>query len=172
MEIGTNSYNIIDKYNNKMDSIKSNYEKKKLTKRKYEKAFYKYSDKLKNSINDLHNKTSTILLSLYKEIIIGKVSIKNMISNLTGNIQAISKRRLIALSHYRFREKLKLRAFKYGCKITEVSEYLTTRTCSNCKNIDDNIGSKKKYDCSSCGLCIDRDINASINIYKNKLLMR
>lgn len=171
-EIGTNSCKLIDKYNNKMDSIKSNYENKILSNRKYEVAFYKYSDKLKNSIEDLHNKSSTILLSLYKEIIIGKVSIKNMISNLTGNIQAITKRRLIALSHYKFREKLKKRAFKFGSKITETSEYLTSRTCSNCQNIDDLIGSKKTYNCMLCGLCLDRDINASINIYKNKPLSR
>ncbi len=73
MEIGTNNNNLIDKYNNKLDSIKSNYKLKKLSKRKYEKAKCKYSDKLKNSIEDLHNKTSTILLSSYKEIIIGMV---------------------------------------------------------------------------------------------------
>ena len=109
MEIGTNNNKLIDKYNNKIDSIKSNYEQLKLSKRKYNKSISKYSDKLKYSIEDLHNKTSTILLTLYKEIIIGKVSIKKMISNLTGNLQAITKRRLIALSHYKFREKLKAR---------------------------------------------------------------
>ena len=95
-----------------------------------------------------------------------------MISNLTGNIQAITKRRLVALSHYRFREKLKSRAFKFGCKITEVSEYLTSKTCSNCYVINDNLESSKIFNCSSCNLCIDRDINASINIYKNKILKR
>ena len=172
MEIGTNNNYLIDKYNNKIDSIKSNYELKKISKRKYEKAKFKYSDKLKNSIEDLHNKSSTILLSLYKEIIIGKISIKKMISNLTGNLQTITKRRLLALSHYKFREKLKLRAFKFGCKITEVSEYLTSKTCSNCKVINDNLGSSKVFKCSSCELCIDRDINASINIYKNEILTR
>ena len=172
MEIGTNNNKLIDKYNNKIDSIKSNYELKKLSKRKYEKSISKYSDKLKYSIEDLHNKTSTVLLTLYKEIIIGKISIKKMISNLTGNLQAITKRRLLALSHYKFREKLKARAFKFGCKITEVSEYLTSKTCSNCKAINDKLGSSKIFNCSSCKLCIDRDINASINIYKNKILTR
>jgi IS605 OrfB family transposase len=171
-EIGTNNNKLIDKYNNKLDSIKSNYSLNILSKKKYMKSYYKYSDKLKNSIEDLHNKTSNLLLSSYKEIIIGKVSIKKMISNLTGNIQAITKRRLVALSHYKFREKLKSRAFKFGCKITEVSEYLTSKTCSNCYVINDNLGSSKIFNCSSCNLCIDRDINASINIYKNKILKR
>jgi hypothetical protein len=75
MEIGTNNNKLIDKYNNKIDSIKSNYNNqfKKLSKKKYEKSISKYSDKLKHSIEDLHNKTSTILLTLYKEIIIVKV---------------------------------------------------------------------------------------------------
>jgi len=172
IEIGTNNNSLIDKYNKKIDSIKSNYKLEKLLKRKYEKAICKYSDKLKYSIEDLHNKTSTILLSMYKEIIIGKVSIKKMISNLTGNLRAITKRRLIALSHYRFREKLKARAFKFGCKITEVTEYLTSKTCSNCKVINDDLGPSKIFSCSSCKLCIDRDINASINIYKNEILSR
>ena len=68
MEIGTNNNKLIDKYNNKIDSIKSNYELKKLSKRKYEKSISKYSDKLKYSIEDLHNKPSTVLLTLYKEM--------------------------------------------------------------------------------------------------------
>ncbi len=34
MEIGTNNHNLIDKYNNKLDSIKSNYELNKLSKKK------------------------------------------------------------------------------------------------------------------------------------------
>lgn len=172
LEIAPNNNKIIDKYNKKKDSIKSNFDNKKLSKNKYNNAFIKYSDKLKNRIDDLHNKACSLLLGCYKEIIIGKVSIKKMISNLTGNLQAITKRRLVALSHYKFREKLKRNAFKYGCKITEVTEYLTSKTCSNCNVINDALGSSKIFNCSSCSLCIDRDINASINIYKNEILSR
>jgi len=172
LEIGSNCSLLVDKYNKKLDSIKSNYEKKIINLKTYEKAQAKYSDKLKNHIKDLHIKVSNILLYNYKEIIIGKVSIKKMISNLKGNLQAITKRRLIGISHYKFREILKARAFKFGCKITEVNEYLTSKTCHNCKHINDKLGSSKIYTCKVCKLIIDRDINAAINIYKNKILKR
>lgn len=172
MEFAPDNNRKIDMYNKKKDSIKSNFDNKKLSKRKYDKAYVKYSDKLKNRIEDLHNKASKILLTCYKEIIIGKISIKDMISKLEGNLRKITKRRLVALSHYKFREKLKNSATKYGCKITEVGEYLTSRTCSNCKMINDNLGSSKIYNCPACKICLDRDINAAINIYKNEELSR
>ena len=172
LEIGSNCCRLVDKYNKKLDSIKSNYDNKLFSNKIYEKAFAKYSDKLKNHIKDLHLKVSNILLKNYQEIIIGKVSIKKMISNLTGNIQEITKRRLIGLSHYKFREILKQRAHKFGCKIIEINEYLTSKTCHNCKNINDNLGSSKIFKCFNCKLKIDRDINAAINIYKNEKLTR
>jgi len=93
-----------------------------------------------------------------------------MISNLTSNLKEITKRRLIALSHYRFRMKLKSMASKYGNKIVEVDEYLTSKTCSECGKIKKNLGSNKVFECVLCNLKIDRDINASINIYKNENL--
>lgn len=166
LEIGSDCAKLVDKYNKKLDSIKSNHKKS------YKKAFAKYSDKLKNNIKELHIRVSNMLLKHYSEIIIGKVSIKKLISNLTGNIQEITKRRLIGLSHYKFREFLKSRAFKFGCKITEVSEYLTSKTCHNCLTINDNLGRSKNFKCNNCNLKLDRDINAAINIYKNIKLSR
>ena len=41
-----------------------------------------------------------------------------------------------------------------------------------CKFINDNLKGNKIYDCPNCKLKIDRDINASINIYKNRTLTR
>jgi hypothetical protein len=38
--------------------------------------------------------------------------------------------------------------------------------------INDSLGSSKMFKCSCCNLLLDRDINASINIYKNKILTR
>lgn len=39
--------------------------------------------------------------------------------------------------------------------------------CSSCGNIKDNITLKDRvYICNECGLKIDRDYNASLNIYK------
>jgi transposase len=170
MEIGTNNNKIIDKIHKKLDHICSSYDKKLISKTKKTNLYIKNQDKLKNKITDVHNKTARLLLSKYRNIVIGKVSTKKMISNLTGNLHAITKRRLMALSHYKFRMKLKSMATKFNCNIIEHDEFMTSKTCSNCKHINRNLGSSKIYNCYNCNLNIDRDINASINIYKNKKL--
>lgn len=165
VEIGKNICNDIDNFNNKLDKLKSHLELKKITESKYNKTRIKYQDKINNKINDMHKKVSTFLLKNYEVINIGKVSIKNMTSNLKGNIKDITKRRLLKLSHYRFREYLKLNSLKYGNTINEIDEYMTSKTCHNCKNIKRDLGSNKTYNCDNCNIKLDRDINASINIY-------
>lgn len=70
---------------------------------------------------------------------------------------------LYTLSHYKFRERLINQAEKYGTNIEVVSEYLTTKTCSKCKKKNE-VGAKKIYKCTNCGLKVDRDINAAKNI--------
>lgn len=120
----------------------------------------------------MHNKTAKFLLTQFETIIIGKVSIKKMVSNLEGNLHEIVKRRLLKLSHYKFRMKLKQMSVKYDNNIIEHNEYLTSKNCSNCKTTNDNLGSNKIFNCKHCNLSIDRDINASINIYKNRVLTR
>ena len=60
--------------------------------------------------------------------------------------------------------------YKYGCIVTEESEYLTTLTCSACGKIN-KIGKSKIYSCS-CGLTADRDENSSKNVLKIGLMPR
>lgn len=171
-EIGTATNKIIDSYNNRLDNIRSSLDNKLLNKKQFNKLYYKYSDKLKNKITDMHNKTAKFILSNYQTILIEKVSIKNMIGNLTGNLRDIVKRRLTALSHYKFKMKLKQMAVKYGSEIKEVSAYLTSKNCHNCQYTNDKLGADKIFHCKNCNLIMDRDINAAINIYKNRTLTR
>lgn len=171
-EIGTNNNKIIDRLHKHIDCIKHSKDIKIISEQKYNKLNFKYRDKLKNIITDMHCKSAHFLLSQYRKIIIGKVSTKQMISNLTGNLRAIVKRRLMALSHYRFRMKLISMSKKFGCEIVLTDEYLTSKNCSSCRTTNDNLGSSKIFKCNKCKLIIDRDINASINIYKDRILTR
>lgn len=171
-EIGTDTNKIIDRANKRLDSIKSSLDKKIINNKQYTKLWIKYSDKIKNKIEDMHNKTAKFLLTQFETIVIGKVSIKKMVSNLEGNLYEIVKRRLLKLSHYKFRMKLKQMSVKYDNNIVEHNEYLTSKNCSKCEITNDNLGSSKIFNCNHCNLSIDRDINASINIYKNRVLTR
>lgn len=168
-EIGTKTYAKIDKINNKLDKLAKHKDEKKIKNKDYKKLRIKYYERLRNVVSDMHNKSAKFLLSKYKTILIGNVSTKKMISNLEGDLRKITKRRLMALSHYKYRMKLKSMSNKYGCEIIEVSEYLTSKTCCRCGNKKDDLGANKIYECDKCKLKIDRDINASVNIYKDDI---
>jgi putative transposase len=106
-----------------------------------------------------------MLVKNYHNIIIGNVSTKKMVSNDKSNLPNIVKRRLMTLSHFRFRMKLEAMSYKYGTTLYYTDEYMTSKMCCNCGNIKQNLGSNKTYNCESCRLKVDRDINAAINIY-------
>jgi len=165
LEIGPGNNKIIDRNHKRLDKIKSSKDNNIISNEKYKRLYCKYSSKLRNMIDDMHNKSANILLSRYKNISIGKVSIKQMISNLDSTLKEIVKRRLCALSHYRFRMKLISMSSKFNSNINLIDEYMTSKTCCNCKNIKQNLKGEKTYNCSECNLVIDRDINAAINIY-------
>jgi transposase len=171
-EIGTNTYSTIDRIHERLDKIRTSYDKKIINKKQFSNLYIKYSDKLKNKISDMQNKTSNFLLSNFKTINIEKISIKHMVSNLTGNLREKTKRRLLTLSHYKLKMKLKQMAVKFDTKINEVSAYLTSKNCHNCLHTNVDLGNLKIFVCSKCKLVIDRDINAAINIYKNRALTR
>ena len=174
LEIGTSNttYKLMNKCHKRLDNLQCNHDNKNISSACYNKSRLKYQQKLRHKIDDMHNKMASYLVKNYREIIIGKVSTKQMVSNITGNLYKPTKRRLLTLSHYRFRMKLKSMAVKYNANIVEVSEYLTSKTCCVCGNINDNLGASKTYNCDRCKIIIDRDINSAINIYENKVLSR
>lgn len=161
-EIGTHdvTYKTFAKYYNKLDSLNCYESTIKIKKTKE-----KYNAKLKNKISDMHNKVASMLVKSYNTIIIGNVSTKKMVSNTKNDLHKITKRRLMTLSHFRFRMKLEMLAEKYDTTLYYTDEYMTSKTCCNCGNIKQNLGCDKTYNCENCFLKIDRDINAAINIH-------
>jgi len=54
-----------------------------------------------------------------------------------------------------------------GCKILVVDRFEpTTQKCSNCGELRKLELSERTYNCSKCGLCLDRDTNSAKNIIK------
>jgi putative transposase len=51
-----------------------------------------------------------------------------------------------------------------GKKVILVPEHYTTKTCSCCGVINENVGSKEIFQCSHCNLKTGRDMNASRNM--------
>ncbi|RLI46909.1 hypothetical protein DRO61_08650 [Candidatus Bathyarchaeota archaeon] len=72
---------------------------------------------------------------------------------------------LIILRHCQFVDRLIYKSMFYSEKeIYEVKEYWTSKTCTNCGNLNRKFHTGSIYSCGKCGLVIGRDINAVRNI--------
>ena len=62
------------------------------------------------------------------------------------------------------RIKLKTKAEERGCTVLFCSEHYTSKTCGKCGSLDVKLGSNKTFQCRTCNVTIDRDVNAARNI--------
>jgi len=105
------------------------------------------------------HKLTTYLAKTFKLIKIEDLNVKGMMANhkLAG---AISD-----LGFYEFKRQLDYKCKMYGSKLVLVDQWFpSSKICSNCGNKKDMPLSVRTYDCPACGISIDRDLNASINI--------
>ena len=67
---------------------------------------------------------------------------------------------------YEFRRQIEYKAKWNNRKVVFVDTfYPSSKLCSCCKNKKDNLTLKDRvYNCENCGLNIDRDLNASLNL--------
>lgn len=65
-----------------------------------------------------------------------------------------------------FGEQLKYKAGWYGLELVQADRWFpSSKTCSGCGRIKAELGrGERTYHCDTCGLSIDRDINAAINL--------
>jgi transposase len=156
-QFGTDIYCKIYKILTKIDNINSEDitqdDKNKKTRRHYK--------KITNMVDDMHWKIISYLTDNYEKIYIGKLNMKDVVSNETSNISAMTKRVGLMMRHYQFRQRLvfKCRSKRINC--IEVDERYTSKTCSKCGNYKKDLGSNKIYNCDKCGIKMERDINAS-----------
>jgi IS605 OrfB family transposase len=158
------SYPVIEAYIKKLERYKRYMLAGTLSRNRYKKLRNRVQTKMRNRIDDMHNKVASFLTKHYQVINIGNVSVKSITSK-KNNMTPINKKICLTLSLYRFRKKLEEYGERRGCIVNVVSEYMTSKRCSECGAINDMKGSKE-YICSKCDLKIDRDTNAAKNIWK------
>ena len=71
-------------------------------------------------------------------------------------------------SWFQFRQALAWQAAKQGKHLVVINRYFTSsKTCSCCGANESSLSlADRTYECDSCGLKLDRDINAANNILK------
>lgn len=151
MSFDTNRLYINSKFDklSKIQSTKSKSSVKRHVKRMW--------FRLSNLIDDMHYRVIHSLKE-YGTIYLPTFESQELVSKLYGKT---NKRDLLTLQHYKFKMRLK----ESGIKVIDCTEEYTSKTCGNCGELNNNLGSSKLFHCPSCDIRIDRDVNAARNIY-------
>ena len=75
--------------------------------------------KIKNNVNELHWKTIKFLITNYKNIFIGKLNVKSIVS---GSISPIMKDLIHSLSFYKFRTRLENKCDGHNINMKVINE--------------------------------------------------
>lgn len=166
---GNPKYN--EKYEKRIKKLQKDLSRKekgsnnyKKTKIKISEVYRKLSNARKKMVEEIVSK-----ITKYNDIIITeKLKIKEMLIKKDKSTQNKNLRKSIRNATF----GLIIRKIEEKCKMLNKiyiqvdPYYASSQICSKCGNIDKSMKDirKRKYECSECGLEIDRDINASINI--------
>lgn len=109
--------------------------------------------------NHIHQVTNSIVKTKPLKIVIENLYVSGMMKNKHLS-KAIAEQKL-----HDFNVKLIYKCEKYGIELVEADRwYPSSKLCSRCGALKKNLKlSERTYNCS-CGLHIDRDLNASINL--------
>ncbi|MGL5329648.1 MAG: RNA-guided endonuclease InsQ/TnpB family protein [Peptostreptococcaceae bacterium] len=132
---------------------------------KLEKQIQQVHRRLANIRNNyLHQTTTNIVKTKPYRVVIEDLNIKGMMKNRHLS-KAISKQ-----GFYEFRRQLEYKCKFRGIELVIADRfYPSSKTCSQCGEIKKDLKLKERVYKCSCGLNINRDLNASINLSKYKL---
>jgi putative transposase len=115
--------------------------------------------KIANIRNDAAHKLTSHLTKNHREIVIEDLNVGGMMKN-HKLASAIADS-----GFYEFKRQLEYKAQWYGSKVTLIDRwYPSSQLCSGCGHRKPMPLKLRQYDCSNCGLSLDRDLNAAINI--------
>ena len=123
----------------------------------------KLHEKIANQRMDFLHKKSTEIIRKNQAIVIEDLKVKNLMKN--HNLA----KSIAEVSWSRFREMLDYKSRWYGRElIIAPPDYPSSQLCSDCGNRSSQTKDLacRIYVCPACGLEIDRDYNASLNLLK------
>jgi putative transposase len=119
-------------------------------------------ERIKNKRKDFCDKLSLSLVQNYSFIAFENLKIQNMVQEkdcyIAKHIYDAAWNQLISMTTYKAEDA--------GSVVVLVNPYNTTKMCSQCGTIVHKTLSNRVHDCPVCGLKIDRDHNAAINILR------
>ncbi|MBF1731141.1 MAG: IS200/IS605 family element transposase accessory protein TnpB, partial [Trueperella pyogenes] len=109
---------------------------------------------------DAINKATTMIARTYTTVCIEDLNVAGMMKNHS------LARSVSDASLGEFRRQLEYKTARTGASLRVVDRwYPSSKTCSNCGTVKAKLSlSERVYQCDVCGLSIDRDLNAAINL--------
>ena len=116
--------------------------------------------RIANRRSDTLHKLTTMLARTYSDICIEDLNVAGMMKN-HHLAKAISD-----ASFYELRRQLEYKTAKTGAKLHVIDRWHpSSKTCSQCGSVKAKLSlTERVYRCEHCGLVIDRDLNAAINL--------
>jgi putative transposase len=140
------------KFSKKEKYTKARYKARKIVARIHERINWKRS-------NFCHQESHKII-NEFNTVVVEDLSINNMRkSNLNGINKSIGD-----AAWRKFLNMLDYKAEWAGCQVIKINPAYTSQICSQCHNRHKLDLSDRMYHCPYCGLSLNRDVNAALNI--------
>jgi len=113
-----------------------------------------------NIRQDTLHKVTTYLAKSHSKVVIEDLNVSWMLKNRR------LARAIADVGFYEFRRQLKYKCGWYGSELVVVSRiFPSSKMCSQCGHRKKELAlSEREYECEQCGIVIDRDLNAALNL--------
>ncbi|MBR8838411.1 MAG: transposase [Stigonema ocellatum SAG 48.90 = DSM 106950] len=108
---------------------------------------------------DATHKATSYIAKNHGKIVIEDLNVKGMMANhkLAGAVGDAN--------FYEFRRQLEYKSKMYGSSVMVVDRFFpSTKKCSKCGYKQDMPLKERTFNCGGCGLSINRDLNAALNL--------
>ena len=152
-----------EKYFKKIQKLQSLRDKKSI-KHNPQNKILRLFEKIRNITDETHYKLVNYLTDTYNDILLPSFESQDMV--MSKMLHKSTKRQMNFNQHYKFKTRLKERCEAMtNTRLHIVNEAYTSKTCTKCGCIKENLGSNKIYKCDHCGCVMKRDFVGARNIF-------
>lgn len=136
---------------------------------------FRVHSKIQHLVAEMHWKSADYLCRHYDVILLPTFGTQPMVKRVRSGkrrhrkINRNTARKMLMMSHYRFRLRLLHKARQWGRAVIIVNEAFTSKTCTGCGWRNDTLDRSRVFHCDQCHLHVGRDINGARNILLRNL---
>lgn len=155
----------------RLDKLISKLSKAKCRqKRRMRLAANRIRGRIKNLVDELHKKVARFLVDNFDIILLPTFETSQMSLKAKRRIRAKSVRQMLTLSHYKFKQFIKHKAFETGKVVFDVNEAYTSKTVSWTGEIVPKLGGAKIIKSKLTDQKMPRDWNGARGIFLRALV--